>query len=159
LSSTMRMRWPIWLPRAAAQRARLLGQEIDETLDRVELALGLRIELRGEDRRGGVAAQHVEQLVIERREAVLLREQPVDRDRADRRVLQDERNAYDRLREIVGALGVPARGLVRRDGLAEHAHAELRLRKRRQLHAFGRDRQELRALAVDQVDREHVRAD
>src|SRR5205823_6490713 len=71
-------------------------QEIEKTLDRIQLALRLCVQLRGEKRGRGVRRQQREELVIDRREDVLLIEQFVDRDHADDLVLDLERNGGQR---------------------------------------------------------------
>src|SRR5262245_31956948 len=111
LSSTIKILCRSMFPplaSVAAPERESLREQVDESLDRVQLALRLRVQARREDGRRGVAAEQREQLVVERREPVLLLQQAVDRDRADRTLLDRQRNAHDRLAQIVGARRVPA---------------------------------------------------
>src|SRR5437763_17204162 len=80
-----------------ASLSRCGGQQIEEALDRVQLALGLRIEFRREDRRRRMRGQQREELVVDRGERVLLLEKAVDRDQADDVLFDLERHRGQRL--------------------------------------------------------------
>src|SRR5574341_2080429 len=107
--------------------ALLLFQHVQEALQRRELAGRGRVELRGEDRGGGVAGQEREQLVVHRGELGLLDQQLVDRDDADRGVLDLERDHGERLLERRGVLARYRLGevvLAALGGLADRAVAD-----------------------------------
>src|SRR5438045_4508447 len=74
-------------------------QEIEKTLDRIQLALRLCVQLRGENRSRGVRCQQREELVVDGREDVFLVEQFVDGDHDDDMRLDCEGNRGRRAME------------------------------------------------------------
>src|SRR5215212_8087209 len=96
-STTKKFAFSIATIRASLSRCG--GQQVEEALDGVQLALGLRVEFRREDRRRRVRGQKRVELVIDRRERVLLLQQLVDGDQADDVLLDLERHRGQRLVE------------------------------------------------------------
>src|SRR3954447_25560993 len=68
------------------------GEQIEEALNRVQLALGLRIELRRENRRRGMRGEQREELVVYSRERVLLLQQFVNGNQPDDVLFDLQRN-------------------------------------------------------------------
>ena len=91
--------------------------------------------------------EQAEELVIEGREAILLREQSMDYDGADRLVLYPQRDADDRLPEACSAM-IGRSGRHHIAGLhrfADRPVSQRHERKIRHFPAFGRDRTETEA--------------
>src|SRR4030095_5324699 len=154
LSSTIRIRW-----RAMSLLPSSLRQEVDESLDRVQLGLRLGVESGGEHGGRGVTGEQREELVVERSEAVLLLQQLVDRDRADRAVLHAQRHAHDRPREVLERASVAALGLAARDRRPDQSLAELAGGEVRHRPSLGRDRRQHAGALVEDVDREDLGSD
>src|SRR5262245_12021337 len=153
LSSTIRMRC------RAMACSRLFRQELDEPLHGVELALGMPVQLRREDRGGRVGGQQREQLMVEPAELLLLHQQREGGDRADGARSDAQRGAAERL---VGR--VRGERLARQDLGRGHrgSHQTLTERDRgeaRPLAALRGYRRQQQIALVKGVDAQHLGAD
>src|SRR6266536_1809668 len=75
---------------------RLTLQQIEKPLDRLQLPIDRHETLGRDDRERRLISEEVEELAIERGEALLVREERVNRQDAHEPIPEDERRAADR---------------------------------------------------------------
>src|SRR2546423_3068986 len=88
---------------AQAPRASAALDELDQALQRLQLAIGLVVDARGEQRRGGVGGEQVEELAVLGTQHRLVLEELEDDQRAHHRSLHGERHHGDGFRAVDGA--------------------------------------------------------